>query len=35
MNWRSEDSLDGRYFGTLPGAAIVGRAEPLWTYEKD
>jgi conjugative transfer signal peptidase TraF len=35
MNWRSEDSLDGRYFGTLPGAAVVGRAEPLWTYEED
>jgi conjugative transfer signal peptidase TraF len=35
MNWRSQDSLDGRYFGTLPGAAIVGRAEPLWTDGED
>jgi type IV secretory pathway protease TraF len=31
MNRQSEDSLDGRYFGSLPTAAIVGRAEPLWT----
>jgi conjugative transfer signal peptidase TraF len=30
MNRRSEDSLDGRYFGSLPATAIVGRAEPLW-----
>jgi conjugative transfer signal peptidase TraF len=31
MNWRSADSLDGRYFGVLPTSAIIGRAEPLWT----
>ena len=31
MNRHSEDSLDGRYFGPLPAAAIVGQAEPLWT----
>lgn len=31
MNWQSVDSLDGRYFGVLPTAAIIGRAEPLWT----
>ena len=31
MNWRSADSLDGRYFGVLPTTAIIGRAEPLWT----
>jgi type IV secretory pathway protease TraF len=31
MNRQSEDSLDGRYFGVLPTAAIIGRAEPLWT----
>jgi conjugative transfer signal peptidase TraF len=30
MNWQSENSLDGRYFGPLPAAAIVGRASPLW-----
>ena len=31
MNWNEPDSLDGRYFGTLPLASIVGRAQPLWT----
>ena len=31
MNRQAEDSLDGRYFGVLPAAAIVGRAQPLWT----
>jgi conjugative transfer signal peptidase TraF len=35
MNRQSEDSFDGRYFGALPAAAIVGRAEPLWTDEED
>ncbi|MGZ5871782.1 MAG: S26 family signal peptidase [Bradyrhizobium sp.] len=34
MNWQSEDSLDSRYFGVLPTAAIIGRAEPLWTGGK-
>ena len=34
MNWRSADSFDGRYFGTLPTSAIIGRAEPLWTGEE-
>jgi type IV secretory pathway protease TraF len=34
-NWQSAESLDGRYFGVLPTTAIVGRAEPLWTYEED
>jgi conjugative transfer signal peptidase TraF len=32
MNTRSGDSLDGRYFGPLPGASIVGRAIPLWIH---
>ncbi|MGF1623966.1 MAG: S26 family signal peptidase [Alphaproteobacteria bacterium] len=27
------DSLDGRYFGPLPRAAILGRASPIWTFE--
>jgi conjugative transfer signal peptidase TraF len=27
---RRPDSLDGRYFGPLPAAAITGRADPLW-----
>ena len=31
MNWQSAGSLDGRYFGSLPTAAIVGRAKPLFT----
>jgi conjugative transfer signal peptidase TraF len=35
MNWQSEDSLDGRYFGPLRAAAIVGRADPLWTDEEE
>jgi conjugative transfer signal peptidase TraF len=28
---RAAESFDGRYFGPLPAASIVGRAEPLWT----
>jgi conjugative transfer signal peptidase TraF len=35
MNWQSEDSLDGRYFGPLSRTTIVGRADPLWTQEGD
>ncbi len=35
MNWQSEDSLDGRYFGLLPATTIVGQADPLWTPEED
>ncbi len=34
MNWQSGDSLDGRYFGPLPAASILGRAVPLWTFEE-
>ncbi len=30
MNWQSEDSLDGRYFGPLPTTTIVGEAAPVW-----
>lgn len=33
MNSGVRDSLDGRYFGPLPGSAIIGRALPLWTDE--
>lgn len=33
MNPAVPDSLDGRYFGALPAASIVGRAVPLWTDE--
>ena len=35
MNWQSEDSLDGRYFGLLSRTTIVGRADPLWTQEDE
>ncbi len=34
MNWQSDDSLDGRYFGPVPVASILGRAVPLWTFEE-
>jgi conjugative transfer signal peptidase TraF len=34
MNRQSEDSLDGRYFGSLPTTSIVGRADPLWTEKE-
>ncbi len=33
MNCPSTDSLDGRYFGLLPAASIIGRAVPLYTFE--
>jgi conjugative transfer signal peptidase TraF len=35
MNWDEPASLDGRYFGPLPGTTIVGRAIPLWTFEEE
>jgi len=31
MNPSVRDSLDGRYFGPLPRAAVIGRAAPLYT----
>jgi type IV secretory pathway protease TraF len=34
MNWQSEDSLDGRYFGPIPASAIIGQALPVWTKEQ-
>lgn len=34
MNWQSDDSLDGRYFGLLPASAVIGRALPVWTWEE-
>ena len=34
MNARVRDSLDGRYFGVLPAATIIGRATPIWTLEE-
>jgi conjugative transfer signal peptidase TraF len=35
MNPDEPASLDGRYFGAIPLAAIAGRAEPLWTSAED
>jgi conjugative transfer signal peptidase TraF len=35
MNWDEPASLDSRYFGPIPISAILGRAEPLWTFEKE
>ncbi|WIW50308.1 S26 family signal peptidase (plasmid) [Bradyrhizobium sp. 62B] len=34
MNWQSDESFDGRYFGFLPAAAVIGRAGPVWTSEE-
>ena len=34
MNWQSDDSLDGRYFGLFPASAVIGRALPVWTGEE-
>lgn len=33
MNWQSDEFLDGRYFGFLPGSAVIGRALPVWTWK--
>ena len=33
MNVDAPDSLDSRYFGTLPAATILGQATPLYTDE--
>jgi conjugative transfer signal peptidase TraF len=35
MNWDEPASLDGRYFGPIPSSAIVGRAEPLWIFDRE
>ena len=32
MNPEAPDSLDGRYFGPLPSAAITGRLVPVWVH---
>jgi conjugative transfer signal peptidase TraF len=34
MNWQSEDSLDGRYFGPIAASSVIGRAFPVWTGEE-
>ena len=33
MNWQSANSFDGRYFGLTPRAAVIARAQPVWTEE--
>lgn len=33
MNTRSQASFDGRYFGPISRACIIGRARPVWTDE--
>lgn len=33
MNPAAPDSFDGRYFGVLRMADVIGRATPVWTYE--
>jgi conjugative transfer signal peptidase TraF len=35
MNASVSDSFDGRYFGSTPATAIIGRARPLWTAAQD
>ena len=35
MNWNESASFDSRYFGPIPSSAIVGRAEPVWTFEEE
>jgi conjugative transfer signal peptidase TraF len=34
MNWQSEGSLDGRYFGLVPQSSVIGKALPVWTREE-
>jgi conjugative transfer signal peptidase TraF len=34
MNWQSENSFDGRYFGVTPRTAVIARAQPVWTPER-
>ena len=34
MNWQSEESLDGRYFGFVPNSSVIGKAVTVWTREE-
>lgn len=33
MNWQSDSSLDGRYFGLTATSDVIGCAVPVWTRE--
>ena len=33
MNRRAPGSFDGRYFGPVARADVIGRARPVWTNE--
>jgi conjugative transfer signal peptidase TraF len=35
VNPEEPASLDGRYFGPIPLSSIIGRADLLWTFDKD
>lgn len=35
MNWRSVNSLDGRYFGPIPASAVIARAHPIWIEKEN
>lgn len=32
LNSDAPHSLDGRYFGVLPGQVVMGRLHPIWTW---
>jgi type IV secretory pathway protease TraF len=34
MNLDEAASFDGRYLGALPLSSVIGRVEPLWTFEE-
>ena len=34
MNWQSQDSLDGRYFGPVSQSSVIGKAQPVWTRKE-
>src|SRR5262245_7541757 len=34
MNWDEPASFDGRYFGPIQLSTIIGRAKPLWTFDR-
>ncbi|WP_039800074.1 S26 family signal peptidase [Bradyrhizobium sp. WSM4349] len=34
MNWQSDDSFDGRYFGPIAASAVIGQTLPVWTKDE-